>query len=180
MVKRAVLLLIAFLICICGASCSASNNKSDLEAQKTENLVFCEKESQAVTLTEEYAVYFKTESRIYSVNARLFSDSNASASISLYEWKGDYQTTVSQPAVKSASFMKLPKASKKMYFSLAFTSDVILKGGEYLAVFSSKTGASVMTGEKTDSAVKNGTVCYINGIVTENAPCAYVEYYAGD
>ncbi|MBR6534683.1 MAG: hypothetical protein IKT65_03805 [Clostridia bacterium] len=180
MVKRAVLLLVTFLLCTYGASCSADKNTSVLEAQKTEDLVFCKEESQTVALTEEYAVYFKTDSRIYSVNARLVSDNGASASISLYEWKGDYQTTMSQPAIKNASFMKLPKASEKMYFSLAFTSEVMPEGGEYLAVFSSKTGASVIAGKKTDSAANNGTVCYINGIVTENAPCAYVEYYAGD
>lgn len=180
--KKTVTLLILCALCAAISSCGGadSNDNYQFETVKTAYMELASDEDDYVTLDETYAVYFKTESNVHSINVRLVSDDKASATVRLYEWQGDYESTVSASPVKESSFFGLLPKDENIVSSLAFTTGLMPPKGEYLAVFSSKSGASLKVGKKTDSAVENGTVCYKNGVVIDDVPYMRIEYFDGD
>ena len=178
--KKMILLVLA-VFCISSASCGQAEETTypQLQLPDTKDLVFSVGETVVPLENDTYGVHFTAEEMIYMLNVRFVSEKNASALMELYKWDTDYETTVKHEPIKKSSFRNIPKKEDNSLSAATFLTEQMPQSGEYLAVFSSKSGADIMIGEKTDDAVKNGIVCYKNGLEIQQAPNVTVVYYLG-
>ncbi len=143
---------------------------------KKEKIVFADHtiSDELITAGEDkYAVRFTTESKLHSFDLHAFSLSGiCSAKIALYEWAGDYDTTVNTTPYDTYTLGPLGKKDMGIISAMSFPSTKTPPAGEYLLVISlSNPSGAILMGQKTDDAKENGVVCYKNGVEYDKTPC---------
>ena len=179
------IIILTVLALVFAPSC-ASEKTSDTDTTvdfseflpKTEKLLFSNGETESALIGDDtYAVRFSSEKELYSFELSAFSESEkGSVRLTLYKWKGDYQTTVSEEKyTEHLLFPLFPKEEEVTPFVVFALSDRLV-AGDYLAVLSSNgTDAEILLGKKTDDT-NSGIVCYKNGVEFDKAPCAVIEF----
>lgn len=187
-VKRFIVTLVALAIvfissCTSNGDVIDSNDISDTinfndYLPETDKLFFSKEDYETVSIGDDtYAVKFKTDRGFYSFDMPAYSDSgNGVVRIDIYKWKNDYETTVSEGDYSVYSLSPLSPAEDMITPFIVFSPNDLLIAGEYLMVFSSdSTDSEILIGEKTDDT-NYGIVCYINGVESDKAPCAVIEF----
>lgn len=169
------------VICLVLVSCGGNDQITypEIQKPKTEELVFSSGEEIASLQDDKYAVRFKADEDIYAFNVYFVKDKGDSAELFLYQWNSDYNTTLAQKPIKVFPMNNLQNKDVGIVCGVTFLSEQMPSKGEYLILFSSETAAGLLMGKKTDDAVKNGIVCYKNGVEIQQAPNASVGYYIG-
>lgn len=176
------LLFIVVFSVSCGNGSSDDTTAPAPILPKTEKITFSDYKAASDYETageNKYAVRFTASNKLHSFDLHAFAGEGMSrAVVTLYNWSGDYETTVNSKPFDIYSIGPLSKKDIGAVQALMFPSMKIPPAGEYLVVISlSSPNALLLMGEKTEDAEQRGIICYKNGAEYDKTPCMTMAYH---